>query len=130
MATPRTQDQLAGENAVEYPAWHYAGEVAYGAGYLFKAKMAGWKLFCERWNDSPVALWKCAGFPGFDRLKRALVLTATGVAFPTAADMVRWCNSVRPDGDPEETEAGIITAVGFADNLDAALRERVRWWGG
>jgi hypothetical protein len=44
--------------------------------------------------------------------------------------MVRWCNSVRPDGDPEVTEASIVSAVRFADSLDAAFRERVHWWGG
>jgi hypothetical protein len=118
------------EDAVKYPAWHRAGELAYAAGFLLKAKLAGWKLFCERWNDAPFAAWEEASFPGLGRLKLALARAEAGTAFPTPADMVRWLNGIRPAGDPETTEADIMTAECFADCLDAAFRERVRWWGG
>jgi hypothetical protein len=118
------------EDAVKYPAWHRAAELAYAAGFLLKAKLAGWKLFCERWNDAPFAAWEEANFPGLDRLKRACAHAEAGTAFPTPADMVRWLNGLRAAGDPKTTEADIMTAECFADIFDAAFRERVRWWGG
>ena len=68
--------------------------------------------------------------PGLDRLKRTLTATHAGAAFPSAAEMVHWMNDVRSPGDPECTEADIMTAARFADRLDAAFRERVESWGG
>jgi hypothetical protein len=126
-----TEEALTAEDdVVKYPAWHRAGELVYAAGFLLKAKLAGWKLFCERWSDAPFAAWEEADFPGLDRLKLALARAEAGTAFPTSADMVRWLNGIRPAGDPEATEADIMTAERFADSFDAAFRERVRWWGG
>jgi hypothetical protein len=48
---------------------------------------------------------------------------------PTA-ELVSWANEVRPAGDPEVTDANIMTAARFADALDVAFREGVSWWGG
>jgi hypothetical protein len=76
------------------------------------------------------AAWEEANFPGLDRLKLAVARAEAGSAFPTSADMVRWLNGIRPAGDPQTTEADIMTAERFADSFDAAFRERVRWWGG
>ncbi len=123
--SPTTKDDV-----VKHPAWHRAGELVYAAGFLLKVKLAGWKLFCERWNDAPFAAWEEANFPGLDRLKLVVARTEAGSAFPTSADMVRWLNGIRPAGDPQATEADIMTAERFADSFDAAFRERVRWWGG
>jgi hypothetical protein len=47
----------AEDDVVKYPAWHRAGELVYAAGFLLKVKLAGWKLFCERWSDAPFAAW-------------------------------------------------------------------------
>ena len=52
--TPRTKDQAPKEDAVEFPTWHRYGRIAYGVGYLFKMKIAGWKLFCAPLNVSPL----------------------------------------------------------------------------
>ena len=128
--TAAKEELAADEEAVTYPAWHRAGELAYAAGFQIKAKLAGWALFCRRWNTSPGILWEKMDLPGLDRIKFALAMTKIGFAYPTPADMVRWMNSVRAAGDPEATEASIISAVRFADDLDATFRERVRWWGG
>ena len=123
--TPAAEDDI-----VKHPAWHRAGELVYAAGFLLKAKLAGWKLFCEQWNDAPFAAWEKASFPGLDRLKLAFAHAEAGTAFPTSADMVRWLNGIRPASNPEATEADIMTAERFADIFEAAFRERVRWWGG
>jgi hypothetical protein len=123
--TPAAEDDI-----VKHPAWHRAGELVYAAGFLLKAKLAGWKLFCEQWNDAPFAAWEKASFPGLDRLKLACAHAEAGTAFPTSADMVRWLNTVRPLGDPEVTEAKIMTAERCANSLDVTFRERVEWWGG
>jgi hypothetical protein len=101
-------------------------------GYLLRSKAAGWKLFCDRMGISPFGLWQY--LPGFERLQRNLQIVEgtpdrPGAAF-TPTGMARWLNAVRPSGDPEVTEAKIVTAARFADGLDAAFRERVEWWGG
>jgi len=123
-------DDDSADDVVKHPACHRAGELVYAAGFLLKVKLAGWKVFCERWSDAPFAAWEEAVFSGLDRLKLALARAEAGSAFPTSADMVRWLNGIRPAGDPEATEADIMTAERLADSFDAAFRERVRWWGG
>jgi hypothetical protein len=117
-------------DGVEYPEWHFVGRTAYAMGFLLRVKMQGWTLFCARLNVAPLALWEKMDLPGLDRLKRALALAVAGAAFPSGAEMVVWVNEVRPAGDPEHTEADVLTAERFAENLDALFRERVRWWGG
>jgi hypothetical protein len=129
-STPKALGPTREVDAVEYPAWHRTGQTADAVGFLFKVKVQGWTLFCARLNVPPFALWEQMDLPGLDRLKRALALAHGGAAFPSAAEMTLWMNEVRPGGDPERTEADIITAKGFADGLDAAFRERVEWWGG
>jgi hypothetical protein len=128
--TPRPKARTGENDAAEYPAWHHSGRLARGVGFLFKVKVHGWKLFCMRLNVLPVALWEQMEFPGVDRLKRAVALAHAGTVFSSAAEMTLWVNEVRPAGDPERTEADILTPEWFAAHLDAAFRERVRWWGG
>ena len=99
------ESPTAEDDVVKYPAWHRVGELVYAAGFLLKVKLAGWKLFCERWGDAPFAAWEEADFPGLDRLKLAVARAEAGSAFPTSADMVRWLNGIRPAGDPQATEA-------------------------
>jgi hypothetical protein len=132
-ATTRNEEVPAVENAADDadkpPLWTHA-DVVNAIGFFFKAKLIGWKFFCERWNAAPLSLWEHGEYPGLDRLKRTWALVRNGLAFPTTADLVRWLNTVRPIGDPELTEANIMTAERIADSLDAQFRERVRWWGG
>jgi hypothetical protein len=128
--TPRTKDRTRKKGALEWPDWHHSGRMAYAVGFLFKVKLEGWKLFCARLNVSPVALWEQMDLPGLDRLKSAWALIHAGAVFPSAAEMLRWVNEVRPAGDPEYTGANIMTAAWFAAGLDASFRERVEWWGG
>jgi hypothetical protein len=127
--TSQPKGRTPREDSVEYPAWHRTGRTAYAAGFFFKVKLEGWKLFCLRLNVSPIALWEQMDLPGLDRLKRAVALADVGAAFPSAAEMTLWVNEVRPAGDPEHSEADVITAERFAASLEAAFRERVRWWG-
>jgi hypothetical protein len=130
--TSNKQEPLA-ENAEDdadkLPLWEQA-DLVNAIGFFFKAKLVGWKLFCQRWNAAPVALWEHGDYPGLDRIKRAWALVHGGLAFPTTADLVRWLNTVRPIGEPELTEAEIMTAERIADSLDAEFRACVRWWGG
>jgi hypothetical protein len=115
-------------NAADRPPWQRALEMAYVAGFLLRVKVNGWKLFCERWNAAPAAMWELGEFPGLDRLNRAVAQAEAETAFRTAADVARWRDSVRPPGDPETTEGSIISAVRFADSLDTLFRQRVRFW--
>jgi len=57
-------------------------------------------------------------------------MTRSGLAYPTAADVVRWLNTVRPIGELELTEANIKTPEWIADYHDAVFRQLVRSWGG
>jgi hypothetical protein len=129
-AISTVEDTTSEGVTVEFPAWHRTGRTAYAAGFLFKVKVDGWKLFCAGLNVSPVLLWEQAEFPGLDRLRRALTLVNLGAAFPTTAAMACWLNEVRPAGVPEHSEADIMTAERFARSLDMAFRERVKSWGG
>jgi hypothetical protein len=127
---PRTKGRTRENYAVEYPDWHHSGRMVRAVGFLFKVKLQGWKLFCERLNVPPVTLWEQMDLPGLDRLKRAVALAHAGTVFSSAAEMAIWANEVRPAGDPERTEADILTAEWFTADLDAVFRERIRWWGG
>jgi hypothetical protein len=101
-------------------------------GFILRTKATGWKLFSERMGIAPFGMWQY--LPGFERLQSELnIVEGTpdrpGSAY-TPKGVVRWLNTVRPSGDPEVTEAKIVTAVRFADSFDAAFRKRVGWWGG
>jgi hypothetical protein len=43
--------------ADEKPAWHRSEQLTYGAGFLFKVKLEGWNMFCERLGISSAPLW-------------------------------------------------------------------------
>jgi hypothetical protein len=100
--------------------------MALAKGFILKTKGDGWKLFCEWMNVPPFAAWE--GLPGFDRVQRALQLAERAAFVPDG--MVRWLNSVRPDGKPEATVEGLISAEKLADALEELFRQRVAWWGG
>ncbi len=104
------------------PRWLGA---ALGMGFMLKTKADGWKLFCERMGIPPFLLWK--GLPGFDRLQRALK-GAERAAF-TPKGMIRFLNSIRPEGEPEVDPARLITVEKCADEAEATYRKRAEWWG-
>jgi hypothetical protein len=66
--------------------------------------------------------------PGFGRVQRALGL-AQKAAF-SAETMIRWLNAVRPTGEPEVTQAHIISAEGCAKGIEDFYRDQAKWWNG
>jgi hypothetical protein len=111
---------------VENPAWQRALELTLIAGFQVKTKAAGWKLFCERLNLPPFALWEW--LPGLDRLQHALKMAESAAFVPEGA--WQWMNDHRPAGHAEITESDLISAEAVADELEAIFRRRVKWWGG
>jgi hypothetical protein len=100
-------------------------------GFILRTKAAGWNLFCNRIGIEPQRLWQY--LPGFERLKRTLLGLQGTPDRPapayTPAGMVNWLNRVRPDHEPEVTEANILSPETIARQTDAAFHERARWWG-
>jgi hypothetical protein len=113
---PSKETLLPGERALD---------VALAAGWVLRTKAEGWKLFCERLSVPPFLLWE--GFPGLDRLQRALALADTA-AF-TSVGFLRWLNRIRPKGEAELTEVP-LSVIGVADATEEMFRTRAAWWGG
>lgn len=107
------------------PAWQRTLEIAYAAGFVFRTKADGWKLFCERMNVPPFLVWE--GLPGIDRLRRALDLTE--IAAFAREGFLRWLNDVRGVGEPELTEVP-LTVERVADATEKMFQARVEWWSG
>ena len=102
-----------------------AMDVALALGCLFREKLNGWILFCERMTVPPFSLWK--GLPGFDRLERAQKL-AEIVAF-TREGLQLWIKRTKPPGT-DEADDPVISAERAADGCDWIFRNRLVWWGG
>jgi hypothetical protein len=101
-------------------------DLALAAGFMLRTKTDGWRLFCERMNVPPFQLWE--RLPGFDRLQRARALADKVAFFPEG--MVRWLNTIRPEGRNEATVENLISAEKVAHELDKKFRQCVNWWGG
>jgi hypothetical protein len=99
--------------------------ITLGRGFLFKTKMNGWKLFCERMGIPPFLLWE--PLPGFARLQRAIRI-AEQAAF-TPEGMVKMLNRIRPKGKEEVTAAALMTPEKYAEDCEAVFRTRAEWWG-
>jgi hypothetical protein len=101
-------------------------------GFILKAKLAGWQLFCERLGIPAFVAWQ--RFPGFQRLQHALQLLGENVPGLVSAfrpeGMLRWLSRIRPKGAPEPSLENLISPERFADELDKVFRQRVAWWGG
>jgi hypothetical protein len=69
-----------------------------------------------------------AELPGYQRLQRALKLAEDAAFVP--AGLMKWANRIRPPGEPEVTEADLLSAGEYADALERLFRGRVEWWGG
>ena len=102
------------------------GDITLGLGYMLRARVDGWKLFCARLTIPPFAVWE--KLPGFDRLQRALAAAEGSDGLPsvafTATGMLRWINSVRPKGRPPLTESR-LTAETIARHAEELFREGV-----
>ncbi len=107
------------------PAWARRLELAYAAGFVLRTKAEGWRLYCERMAVPHQLLWE--GFPGLDRLRRALEVAA--VAAFAAEGFLRWLNEVRREGDKVLVEMP-LTAEGVADATEKMFRQLVKCWGG
>jgi hypothetical protein len=99
-------------------------------GFMLATKVDGWKLFCQRLNIPPFALWQ--HLPGFDRLQLAIELLQDnefrpGPAFRPEA-MLRYLRSFRDQ--PEPSPENLICPERLAADLDSLFRQRVQWWGG
>jgi hypothetical protein len=114
------------DDQAEQPTGDMWRDTALATGFVLKEKVNGWKLFCERMSIPPVRLWEC--LPGLDRLQRALRLADELAYLPEG--MVRWLNRIRPEGAPEVTLEGILSAEKAADKLEELYHDRVEWWGG
>jgi hypothetical protein len=119
-------DATDGEGPAEKAGLVPCLDIALGLGYMLRARVDGWKLFCARLTIPPFAMWE--KLPGFDRLQRALAAAdgsdgSPAVAF-TATGMLRWLNSVRPKGRPPRTEVP-LTAETVARQKEELFREGV-----
>ena len=98
--------QTCEENAVELPEWHRACRAAYAMGFLFKVKVDGWKLFCERltfWTPGP--------------LRRSHIPALMAACDPLSSmtnwtnliirPIQRFCNPGRATGLPEKPPFGL-----------------------
>jgi hypothetical protein len=88
------------------------------AGFVLKTKLAAWKLFCERRHVPPFATWEY--LPGYKHLSTYFerVERTPGPAFAREG-MLRWTNSAaRRKGQPERSDADIISPEGAAADLD------------
>jgi hypothetical protein len=96
-----------------------------GFGYILKANVDGWKMFCEKLNIPPFMLWE--DLPGFERLQIALTLTEKAAFRPVG--FLKWVNRIRPEGEPELSKLHLV-AEEEAIRIEKAFRQRVRWWSG
>jgi hypothetical protein len=72
--------------------------------------------------------------PGYERLEKAIarvdeMKTSSPVAF-LAEHMMGFLRNNRPDGFPEPTEDGLLSAEACADGLGKMLRDGVKHHGG
>jgi hypothetical protein len=101
-------------------------------GFIFKTKVAGWKLFCERLSVPAFTIWET--LPGYDRFQAAMkrvkhTKTRIGAAFHPKG-MLRFLGEIRTAGQPEPTIEGLLSRANYADELADLFRDCVRQHGG
>jgi hypothetical protein len=105
-------------------------ELYLAQGFILRAKIAGWKLFCERLSIPAFVAWQ--SLPGFQRLQHVVQLLEDDEFWPAAAfcldGMIRWLRRTRASG--ELALETLISPERFADDLNKVFRQRVNWWGG
>jgi hypothetical protein len=112
------------EDDGRWPGESRAFDVVLAAGCVFREKVRGWELFCERLSVPPYSLW--TGLPGYDRFEK-LLKTSESIAF-TRKGLRRWLNRTKAAGEPDSKR--VLSAERLADAAEAMYRERVKWWGG
>jgi hypothetical protein len=100
-------------------------DITLARGFLFKTKVDGWKLFCERMGIPPFLMWE--PLPGLARLQRA-IRAAEKAAF-SPEGMVKMLNRSRPKEEKEVTVVLHATPEKYADDCEASFRTRAEWWG-
>ena len=77
-------------------------------------------------------IWK--SLPGYERLEKTMArVNETNTETPTAfraEHMMEFLRNNRPEGFPEPTEDGLMTAEKVAKELDAMFRDMVKQHGG
>ncbi|HTU24919.1 MAG TPA: hypothetical protein VMF30_05955 [Pirellulales bacterium] len=101
-------------------------------GFLFKTKVAGWKLFCERMSVPAFTIWE--SLPGYDRFQAAMkrikhTKARMGAAFHPKG-MLRFLQEIRRAGQAEPTIDWLISPENYADEQDKLFRDLVKQHGG
>jgi hypothetical protein len=124
------EDLPEGDDGEDSISWRLLW-LAMAGGFMLKTKVAAWRLWCERRHLPPFAVWEI--LPGWKRLKHAIdhaegAQTRPGCAF-AAEGMLRWLNSIRPEGTEPVAELR-CTAEGIAGELEEWFQYRMHWHGG
>jgi hypothetical protein len=97
--------------------------VAQTFGFVFKTKLAGWRLFCREQNLDPELCWSC--LPGFRTLKRAEKL-ADCAAFERDGAAAFLADA---KADIGKVAGELITPESVAAELRHCFAVRAEWWG-
>jgi hypothetical protein len=94
-------------------------DVALMYGYLFKAKLEGWRIFCSENGFDPERYWSM--LPGCDKIRRAEQLAAHAAFLPEGA--AAYGERIGQAG------MELKTAESVAESLRAALKQLTELWG-
>jgi hypothetical protein len=98
-----------------------AAGLALAVGYLLRARVMGWRLFCRKLTAPPFLCWR--GLPGFTRVKKAL---ASARDFSFSKDGFRdWFRKMEP-----ESKTVPMTASAAARIIMKRYRDNVQRLGG
>jgi len=92
-------------------------------GFVFKVKLAGWRLFCREQRIDPELFWSF--LPGFTTLKRAEELMECA-AFDREAAAAFLADT---KGEIGEVADELLTPESVAEELRQVFEARVEWWG-
>jgi hypothetical protein len=94
-------------------------DVALMYGYLFRAKLEGWRIFCSENGFDPERYWSM--LPGCDTIRRTERLTAHAAFLPEGA--VAYIERLGRKGED------LKTAESVAESLREALKQLTELWG-
>ncbi len=110
---------LATGDALSDPQAERLLDVALFFGFLFKTKLAGWRLFCREQGVDPLLCWSV--LPGLGLIQRAEKVAESAAFTPKGA-----ARFLTRDGN---TEVKLLTAEAEAQDLRQTLDARAEWWG-
>jgi hypothetical protein len=111
---------LAGETEADKISERFRGATML-CGFLFKTKLAGWRLFCQEESVDPMLLWSV--LPGFESLRWAEKWAATKAFQPDAAARFLASEFLGDSGRKQ------VTAESEARELRECLEARAAFWG-